>query len=230
MTHKNNSFISIVTHYAMYNYIMGPYNNRKILSYNLKSLPPTISPILQPMLNRQSSLLPTISPILKPMLTRQSSDVLPTIKLPNINIVDKRQPMIDCCDSCAIHRSRGCVNNIKKNGNKIWYVLHNLVESIKHPKMTIEEFEIMCTTIVTIIRSVPCRECAGHSLLWYKSVVKNNTKLHTRIHLIYEVWKHHDDVTKRLLMMNPCIIIKRLTWNEYKKQLEIDKITCSHFY
>jgi hypothetical protein len=199
----------------MYNYIMGPYNNRKILSYNLKSLPPTISP--------------TISPILKPMLNRQSSDE--SLTLPNINIYDKRktQPMVDCCDSCTIHRSRGCANNIKKNGNKIWYVLHNLVESIKTPKLTYEDFEIMCTTIVTIIRSIPCRECMGHSLLWYKSVVENNTKLQNRINLIYEVWKHHDDVTKRILMVNPCCIIKRLTWNEYKKQLEIDKITCSHF-
>jgi len=175
------------------------------------------------------SLSPSISPILGPMLTRQPS--FGSLKLPDINSYDKRKPLpgvVDCCVSCNIHRTQGCTNNIKKNGNKIWYVLHNLVESIKHPKMTIEDFEIMCTTIVTIIRSIPCRECASHSLLWYNSVVKNNTKLQTRIHLIYEVWKHHDDVTKRILMMNPCIIVKRLTWNEYKKQIEINKITCGH--
>ena len=204
----------------MFNYVTGSYKKQE---YNSTSLLPSLSP--------------TISPILGPMLTRQPS--FGSLKLPDINNNnnnnnnnnDKRKPLpgiVNCCVSCNIHRSQGCTNNIKKNGNKIWYVLHNLVESIKHPKMTIEEFEIMCTTIVTIIRSVPCRECAGHSLLWYKSVVKNNTKLHTRIHLIYEVWKHHDDVTKRLLMMNPCIIIKRLTWNEYKKQLEINRITCGH--
>jgi hypothetical protein len=189
---------------------MGSYKKQE---YNPSSMP---------------SLSPTISPILGPMLTRQPS--FGSLKLPDINN-DKRKPLpgiVNCCVSCNIHRSQGCTNNIKKNGNKIWYVLHNLVESIKRPKMTNEEFEIMCTTIVTIIRSVPCRECAGHSLLWYKSVVKNNTKLQTRIHLIYEVWKHHDDVTKRLLMMNPSIIIKRLTWNEYKNQIEINRITCGH--
>jgi hypothetical protein len=194
----------------MYNYVMGSYKKQE---YNPSSMP---------------SLSPTISPILGPMLTRQPS--FGSLKLPDINN-DKRKPLpgiVNCCVSCNIHRSQGCTNNIKKNGNKIWYVLHNLVESIKRPKMTNEEFEIMCTTIVTIIRSVPCRECAGHSLLWYKSVVKNNTKLQTRIHLIYEVWKHHDDVTKRLLMMNPSIIIKRLTWNEYKNQIEINRITCGH--
>jgi len=210
MTHKNNSCSNIDTYYAMFNYLMG----RKILSYDLQ--PPL-------------STSPKISPILGP-LTRQPS--FGSLKLPDINRYDNRKPLpgvVDCCISCNIHRSQGCTNNIKKNGNKIWYVLHNLVESIKHPKLTNEEFEMMCTTIVTIIKSMPCKECSSHSLLWYNSVVKNNTKLQTRIHLIYEVWKHHDDVTKRILMINPSIIIKRLTWNEYKKQIEINKITCSHF-
>ena len=76
---------------------------------------------------------------------------------------------------------------------------------------------------------MPCKECASHSLLWYNAAVKNNTKLQSRINFIYEVWKHHDDVTKRILMINPCVIIKRLTWNEYKKQIEINKITCAPF-
>ena len=191
----------------MFNYVTDSYKNRRILSYNLQS--------------------PSSSPILAPISVQPSIGLL---KLPDINIYDKRKtkPMVECCVSCNIHKSQGCTNNIKKNGNKIWYVLHNLVESIKTPKLTNEGFEALCTTIVTIIRSIPCKECAGHSLLWYKSVVKNNTKLQTRIHLIYEVWKHHDDVTKRILMINPCIIIKRLTWNEYKKQIEIDKITCGN--
>ena len=204
----------------MFNYLMGQNKNQKILSNVSQSeLPSSLS----------SSVLPTISPILKPMLMRQSS--MGSIKLPNINIYDKRnpQPIVDSCISCNLHRSQGCTNNIKKNGSKIWYVLHNLVESIKTPKLTNEEFERVCTAIVMIIRSVPCRECMSHSLLWYKSVVKNNTKLQSRINLIYELWKHHDDITKEILMAKPNTIIKRLTWNEYKKRLEIDKITCSHF-
>ena len=183
----------------MFNYLTGSYKNRVLQTYNLKS--PSLSPI--------------IGPISGP----------PLIKLPDIH-ANHIQP-VDCCVLCNIHRSQGCTNNIKKNGHKIWYVLHNLVESIKTPKLTNEEFDLMCTTIITIIKSIPCKECAGHSLFWYKTCVKNNTKLHSRIHFIYEVWKHHDDVTKRLLMVNPCIIVRRLTWNEYKKQMEINKITCS---
>jgi len=202
----------------MFNYLMGQNKNQRILS------------------NVSQSETPKVSPILKPMLMRQSS--MESIKLPDINTYDNRnnshiitkiKPIADSCISCNLHRSQGCTNNIKKNGSKIWYVLHNLVESIKTPKLTNEDFERVCTAIVMIIRSVPCRECMSHSLLWYKSVVKNNTKLQSRIHLIYELWKHHDDITKEILMAKPNTITKRLTWNEYKKRLEIDKITCSHF-
>ena len=165
------------------------------------------------------------------------SPVMSPVKLPDIHNNDTRynrihnKPTLDnCCVACNIHKSQGCTNNIKKNGNKIWYVLHNLVESIKTPKITSEHFEMMCTTIITIIKSIPCKECASHSILWYNTVIKNNTKLHNRIHFIYEVWKHHDDVTKRILMINPSIIINRVTWNNYKKQVEINKITCSNNY
>jgi hypothetical protein len=189
----------------MYNYVMGSYKNKEQHTYKLPS--------------------PIISPVLRP------------VKLPDIHNNDDRynrihnKPILDnCCTSCNLHRSQGCTNNIKKNGNKIWYVLHNLVESIKTPKLTSEQFEIMCITIITIIKSISCNECASHSILWYNTVVKNNTKLHNRIHFIYEVWKHHDDVTKRILMINPCIIINRITWNNYKKQIEINKITCSNNY
>jgi hypothetical protein len=191
----------------MYNYLMGSsYKNKEQEpSYKLPS--PIISPVLGP------------------------------IKLPDIhnnnnrlNRFHNKQQLDNCCVTCNLHKSQGCTNNIKKNGNKIWYVLHNLVESIKTPKITSEQFEILCTTILSIIKSIPCKECASHSILWYNTVIKNNTKLHNRIHFIYEIWKHHDDVTKRLLMINPSIIINRITWNNYKNQIEINKITCSNNY
>lgn len=165
------------------------------------------------------------------------SPVMSPVKLPDIhnndnryNRIHNKRPLDNCCVACNVHKIQGCSNTIKKNGNKIWYVLHNLVESIKTPKITSEHFEIMCTTIITIIKSIPCKECASHSILWYNTVVKNNKNLYHRIHFIYEVWKHHDDVTKRILMINPSIIINRVTWNEYKKQIEINQITCSNNY
>lgn len=164
------------------------------------------------------------------LLHSSSSSSLPLkieyVKLPNIH--SKPAPVDICCLSCNIHRIQGCSNNIKKNGNKIWYVLHNLVESITTPILTNDEFEMISITMRTIIKSMPCKECAGHSLLWYNTTVKNNKKLYNKVQFIYELWKHHDDVTKRILLTNPSIIIKRLTWNDYKKQIEIDKITCTH--
>ena len=136
---------------------------------------------------------------------------------------------ISSCSCCNVLMKQGCSNNIQKNGNKIWYVLHNLVESIQTPKVTHEEFEILCTTISMIIKSLPCSECARHSLMWYNTVVKDNEKLHNRIDFIYALWKHHDDVTKRILVISPGTIIHRLTWVEYKKQIEINRINCAHF-
>ena len=155
----------------------------------------------------------------------------PDASLPSIVPIHtnhKKQPL-DCCVSCFIHRNNACSNNIKKNGNKVWYVLHNLVESIQTPKVSHEEFEILCTTISTILKSLPCSECARHSLFWYNTVVKDNAKLHNRINFIYAVWKHHDDVTKRITVINPGDVIQRLTWVEYKKQIEINRINCAHF-
>ena len=187
----------------MCNNLTGSYKNGRLITrYKLPSslLPP----------------LPPIPPITEPL------------KLPDVRINYKNQPL-DFCVSCFIHRNNACSNNIKKNGNKVWYVLHNLVESIQTPKITNEEFEILCTTISTVIKSLPCSECAHHSLLWYNTVVKNNTKLHNRIDFIYALWKHHDDVTKRILVIRPGTIITRLTWVDYKKQVEINRINCAHF-
>lgn len=154
---------------------------------------------------------------------------LPSIVPIHTNHTNHKKQPLDFCVSCFIHRNNACSNNIKKNGNKSWYVLHNLVESIQTPKVTHEEFEILCTTISTIIKSLPCSECAHHSLMWYNTVVKDNVKLHNRIDFIYALWKHHDDVTKRILLISPGTIIRRLTWVEYKKQVEINRINCAHF-
>ena len=186
----------------MSNNLSGSYKNGRLNTYKLSSLP-----------------IPPIPPI-PPNPER--------LKLPNIHTNHKKQPL-DFCVSCFIHKNNACSNNIRKNGNKVWYVLHNLVESIQTPKVTNEEFEILCMTISTVIKSLPCSECAHYSLIWYNTVVKNNAKLHNRINFIYEVWKHHDDVTKRILTIRPGAIIERLTWVEYKKQVEINKINCAHF-
>jgi hypothetical protein len=186
----------------MSNNLSGSYKNGRLITYKLSSLA-----------------IPPIPPI-PPNPER--------LKLPNIHTNHKKQPL-DFCVSCFIHKNNACSNNIRKNGNKVWYVLHNLVESIQTPKLTNEEFEILCTTISTVIKSLPCSECAHYSLIWYNTVIKNNAKLHNRINFIYEVWKHHDDVTKRILTIRPGAIIERLTWVEYKKQVEINKINCAHF-
>ena len=88
---------------------------------------------------------------------------------------------------------------------------------------------INCITILTILKSLPCKECANYSIIWYNLSVVNNKKLYDKSYFLYELWKHHDDVNKRISIMNPSVIPKRLSWNEYKQQVEINKITCSQF-
>ena len=130
------------------------------------------------------------------------------------------------CSCCNVLIKQGCSNNIIKNGNKIWYVLHNLVEMMPD-KPTDEECANMRITIRTILNSMPCTECKLHSLNWFdERISKYNSrriKLDTREEWIHALWHHHDTVNKRVVSLNPH---KCLSWTEYKKQLEINRITC----
>jgi hypothetical protein len=71
---------------------------------------------------------------------------------------------ISSCSCCNILMKQGCSNNIQKNGNKIWYVLHNLVENMSSGKLLDKECDTMRLTIRTIISSIPCVECKLHSI------------------------------------------------------------------
>jgi hypothetical protein len=125
---------------------------------------------------------------------------------------------------------QGCSNNIQKNGNKIWYVLHNLVENMSSGKLSDVECDTMRLTIRTIISSIPCVECKLHSISWLNEKLVNNTILDFREKWIYELWRHHDSVNKKVLLLNPFYKLKPLSWVEYKKQIEIDRITCKSLY
>ena len=152
------------------------------------------------------------------------SSKLEPIILPNIN----EQPPSNYCLSCNVHKTQGCSNTIRKNGSKIWYVLHNLVESIKTSRINREEFEITCTTILAILKSMPCNMCASYSIGWYHARIANNLKLCDKIQFMYEVWKHHDDVNKRTLSMFPDTILTQISWKQYMQQFNVNKITCTY--
>jgi hypothetical protein len=158
---------------------------------------------------------------------KKSCEVSPKMEpiiLPNIH----EQQSSNYCFSCNVRKTQGCSNTIIKNGSKIWYVLHNLVESIKTSRINREEFEITCTAILAILKSMPCKICAGYSISWYHETVANNVKLYDKIHFMYEVWKHHDDVNKRILIMFPDIILTQLSWKQYMQQFNVNKITCTY--
>ena len=68
------------------------------------------------------------------------------------------------CSCCRVLASHGCSNTITKNGNKIWYVLHNLVEMMPD-RPTEEDCANMRTTIHTILQSMPCTQCKLHFMI-----------------------------------------------------------------
>jgi hypothetical protein len=70
--------------------------------------------------------------------------------------------------------------------------------------------------------------CSGYSILWYHITIANNVKLHDKLHFMYEVWKHHDGVNNRILVMFPDIALTRLSWKQYITQYNINKITCPY--
>jgi len=135
---------------------------------------------------------------------------------------------INGCGCCTVLASQGCTNTIAKNGNKVWYVLHNLVEMMSD-KPTEEECSSMRTTLRTIITSMPCTECKLHSLNWFDERISKNNSAHIvldkRENWMYELWHHHDVVNKKVVLLNPCMN-KGISWPEYRKQIEINRITC----
>jgi len=84
----------------------------------------------------------------------------------------------------------------------------------------------MRTTIYAIINSIPCIECKLHSISWFNQKLINNTTLDKRENWIYELWHHHDTVNKNVTLLNPYTKIKGISWVNYKKQIEINRITC----
>ncbi len=135
---------------------------------------------------------------------------------------------ISNCSCCNILQKQGCSNNIQKNGNKIWYVLHNLVENMSSGKLSDAECDTMRLTIRTIISSIPCVECKLHSISWLNETLSSNANLDSREKWIYELWRHHDCVNKKVLLLNPYFKLKPLSWVEYRKQIEINRITCKY--
>lgn len=141
----------------------------------------------------------------------------------------KNTTTISSCSCCNILMKQGCSNNIQKNGNKIWYVLHNLVENMSHGTLSDNECDTMRITLRAVILSIPCVECKLHSISWLTEKIGNNAALYSREKWIYALWRHHDSINKKVMVLNPYRKIKPLSWVEYKKQIEINRITCNYY-
>ena len=149
--------------------------------------------------------------------------IIPPLIIPPIIQVSKK---VYNCKCCKILDAQGCTNNIHKNGHKIWYVLHTLVESMSIGQLTYEECSNMSITINNIIKAIPCIECRIHSLIWWNEKKLNNKKLCTKELWMYELWHHHDSISKKYNYINPKYKKMQLSWIDYKNQVLINNITC----
>jgi hypothetical protein len=149
--------------------------------------------------------------------------IAPIPSLPPLIHVTKK---VHTCKCCKILDTQGCTNNVHKNGHKIWHVLHSLVESMSIGDLTDEECSNMSITIKNIIKIVPCIECRLHSLTWWNKNILNNDRLRTKELWMYEVWHHHDSVSKKNNYANPKRKTTQLSWSDYKSQVMINNITC----
>lgn len=146
--------------------------------------------------------------------------------IPSLPPLIKVTKKVHTCKCCKILDAQGCSNNVHKNGHKIWYVLHSLVETMSIGQLTDEECRNMSITINNIIKSVPCIECRVHSLAWWTEKILNNDHLRTKELWMYEVWHHHDSVSKKINYANPKRKTAQLSWIDYKSQVMINNVTC----
>ena len=145
------------------------------------------------------------------------------------NMKKSTTSIVHSCSCCNVLARQGCSNNILKNGNKVWYVLHNLVENMAEGILPDIDCDNMRTTIYAIITSIPCIECKLHSITWFnETLVHNKVKLDRREKWIYELWRHHDTINKKVQLLNPYYKLKSISWVEYKKQIDINRITCKY--
>ena len=172
-------------------------------------------------------------------LSHSSNNILPNIhnhseiKLPKIhNHSEIKLPKIRHtfnCNCCELLRNRGCSNTIHKNGHKIWYVLHNLVENMPNDLIvTNDEQHNMLITIHVILSSIPCIECKSHSLHWYNDTLIRNKLLHQRNTWIFLLWQHHNNISNKIILKNPYCKMDQLSWIDYKHQIDINRITCKN--
>ena len=136
------------------------------------------------------------------------------------------------CGTCQVLSTQGCQADIHKNGHKLWYIMHAIVENLPGGTIDANDSSRIWTTLLTIVETIKCQECKTHSNLWLLSISPSSGNLPTRKEdWMFTVWKHHDDASKRVRAGGWVSNLKvplspTLSWNEYLQNYRVQVVTC----
>ncbi len=132
------------------------------------------------------------------------------------------------CETCSYNKNYKSI--MKLHGNKIWFTMHLIVESIPpEKKMTIKECAVIWISLYTIINSLPCCKCTLSSLKWIQKIAPPNNCPNNREDWMKEIWNHHNDVNQDLWLENAVLTTEKkniYTWKRYMKDVEERHMTC----
>lgn len=136
------------------------------------------------------------------------------------------------CGTCQVLSTQGCNGDIHKNGHKLWYVMHSIVENLPNGSMAANDSSRIWATLFTIVESIKCQECRTHSNLWLVSISPSTGNLPMRKEdWMFTLWKHHDEANKRVRAGGWVSDLKvalspTLSWAEYIQNYRVQLVTC----
>ena len=136
------------------------------------------------------------------------------------------------CGTCQVLSTQGCQSDIHKNGNKLWYVMHCIVENLSSGPIDITDSARIWATMFTIVETIKCQECKSHSNRWLSEIAPSSGNLPARKEeWMFTVWKHHDDASKRVraggwVSAQKLPLSAPLSWGEYLQNYRVQVVTC----
>lgn len=128
------------------------------------------------------------------------------------------------CSSIKNYCHNGC--NIKVEGGKIWFVMHQIVETLSL-NLSMEESLHTWLTIYQIINSMQCCDCRLYSLDWLNRISPPHNLPKTKDDWVREVFNHHNNVTRKIIDGAGGMSSKKLMkWEEYVEEMSRRRASC----
>lgn len=150
-----------------------------------------------------------------------------TQKIPK-DVMESEHKSCALCEACSYNKNYKSI--MKLHGNKIWFTMHLIVESIPPEKeMSIKECATIWITLYTIINSLPCSRCTILSLKWLQTLAPPHNCPNNRENWMKELWTHHNDINKALWLEKAIAVSDNMgaySWKKYLKNVDERHMTC----